>query len=201
MAVLFTSIMSAISIVWDREFGFLKEVLVAPVPRWAVAIGKALGGSTTALLQGTIMLIFAPLVGVPITIVTIMLLIPAMFLTAFALSALGLVVATHLKTMEGFQMVMNFLLMPLFFLSGALFPLGQLPGWLAVLTRVDPVSYGVDAIRQVVLLQGGNPSVVVNTLGLTLFGRSLSVAGDLAVVTAFAALMTVLVVHGFSQQE
>src|SRR5438876_257387 len=129
MAVLFTAIFSAISIVWDREFGFLKEVLVAPVPRWAVAVGKALGGSTTAMFQGTLMLIFAPFVGVELTPSTIAALFPVMFLTAFALSSLGLVVAARMKSMEGFQVIMNFVMMPMFFLSGALFPVTNLPGW------------------------------------------------------------------------
>src|SRR5438093_3426602 len=155
MAVLLTPIFSSISIVWDREFGFLKEVLVAPVPRWAVAVGKALGGSTTAMFQGTLMLIFAPFVGVELTPRTIAALFPVMFLTAFALSSLGLVVAARMKSMEGFQVIMNFVMMPMFFLSGALFPVTSLPGWLLVLTRIDPVTYGVDAIRKIVLMSGG----------------------------------------------
>src|SRR5262245_5488343 len=112
MAVLFTAIFSAISIVWDREFGFLKEVLVAPVPRWAVAAGKMLGGSTTAMVQGVLILIFAPLAGVALTPLTVVALLPAMFATSCALSALGLVIAARMRSMEGFQVVMNFLLMP-----------------------------------------------------------------------------------------
>jgi ABC-2 type transport system permease protein len=155
MAVLFTALMSAISVVWDREFGFLKEVLVAPVPRWAVAVGKALGGSTTAVFQGVIILVFAPFIGAGLTALSILELLPAMFLTAFAMCAVGLVIAARMKTMEGFQVIMNFLLMPMFFLSGALFPLGNLPGWLTVLTRINPVSYGVDAIRRIILVNGG----------------------------------------------
>lgn len=151
MTVLFTSIFSAISIVWDREFGFLKEVLVAPVSRWSIVAGKALGGSTVAMIQGAIMLCLAPLVGVKLTIGIILLSLCVMFLIALAISSLGIVIAARMKEMEGFQMVVNFLIMPLFFLSGALFPLDRLPPWLSVLTRLDPLTYGVDMLRGVML--------------------------------------------------
>jgi ABC-2 type transport system permease protein len=201
MAVLFTAIFSAISVVWDREFGFLREVLVAPVPRWAVAVGKMLGGSTVAMVQGLLILLFAPLVGVPLTPLTFLELLPAVFITACALSALGLVIAARMRSMEGFQVVMNFLLMPMFFLSGAVFPLGNLPGWLSVLTRIDPVSYGVDAIRQIVLHQAGVPPAVLGQLGIDLFGHHTNVLADLAIVGVFAAIMIALAVHAFSVQE
>src|SRR5579871_4327301 len=179
MGVLFTAISSAISIVWDREFGFLKEVLVAPVSRWAIVIGKALGGSTTAMLQGCIILALAPLAGVPLSVGEVILLLPIMFLTALALSSLGLVVAARMRTMEGFQVVMNFLMMPLFFLSGALFPLSNLPGWLLVLNRIDPASYGVDAIRKVLLTGAGLRQEDVAQLGLNILGQPASVALDI----------------------
>ncbi|HZR99273.1 MAG TPA: ABC transporter permease [Chloroflexota bacterium] len=201
MAVLFTAIFSAISVVWDREFGFLREVLVAPVPRWAVAVGKMLGGSTTAMVQGLLILLFAPVIGVPLAPLTVLALLPAVFVTACALSALGLVIAARMRSMEGFQVVMNFLLMPMFFLSGAVFPLGNLPAWLAVLTRVDPVSYGVDAIRQIVLHQAGVPPAVLGPLGIELFGHTTNVLADLGIVAAFAALMIALAVRAFSIQE
>ena len=201
MAVLFTAIFSAISVVWDREFGFLREVLVAPVPRWAVAVGKMLGGSTVAMVQGLLILVFAPLVGVPLTPLTFLELVPAVFITACALSALGLVIAARMRSMEGFQVVMNFLLMPMFFLSGAVFPLGNLPAWLSVLTRIDPVSYGVDAIRQIVLQQAGASPAVLGQLGIDLFGQHTNVLADLAIVAAFAAIMIALAVHAFSVQE
>jgi ABC-2 type transport system permease protein len=201
MAVLFTAIFGSISVVWDREFGFLREVLVAPVPRWAMTVGKMLGGSTTAMVQGLLILIFAPLVGVPLTPLTFLELLPATFLTACALSAMGLVIAARMRSMEGFQVVMNFLLMPMFFLSGAVFPLANLPGWMAVLTRLDPVSYGVDAIRQIVLQQAGVPPEVLGQLGINLFGYTTTVLTDLAFVGAFAAVMVALAVRAFSVQE
>lgn len=201
MAVLFTAVFSAISVVWDREFGFLKEVLVAPLPRWAVVVGKALGGSTTAMLQGILILLLAPFVNVGLTPLAIAALLPAMFLTAFALCSLGLVVAARMRSMEGFQLIMNFFLMPMFFLSGALFPLSNLPGWLALLTHIDPVSYGVDAIRRIVLGQSGVPAEVLGQVGLELFGRPMSPVTDLAVVGAFAACMIALAVRAFSIQD
>src|SRR3989475_9407270 len=130
MSVLFSAIFGAMSIVWDREFGFLKEVLVAPIDRSAVAIGKSLGGATQAMVQGLILLILAPLIGVKLTLGSVAALVPLVFVLAFALSAMGVAIASRMKSMQGFQMVMNFLMMPMFFLSGALFPLSGLPAWM-----------------------------------------------------------------------
>jgi len=160
MTVLFTSIFSAISIVWDREFGFLKEVLVAPISRWAIVMGKALGGSTVAVLQGCLMLMLAPLVGVSLTPLIVIESILVMFLIALAITGLGIVIAARMKEMEGFQMVVNFVIMPIFFLSGALFPLDRLPGWLTVLTRIDPLTYGVDMLRAVMINVGSFPAAL-----------------------------------------
>ncbi|MBX5445925.1 ABC transporter permease [Sphaerobacter sp.] len=198
MAVLFTAVFSGIAIVWDREFGFLKEVLVAPLPRWAIAVGKALGGATTAMVQGILMLIFAPFVGVSLSLGHVAALIPVMFITAFALSSLGLLIAVSMKSMEGFQLIMNFLMMPLFFLSGALFPLQNLPGWLTAFTRINPVSYGVDAIRHLVLGAGSLPA---EQLGLTVFGVHMTPLLDMVVVLAFGMIMIALAVRRFSAQE
>ena len=202
MSVLFTSIFGAMSIVWDREFGFLKEVLVAPIHRSAVAIGKTLGGATQAMLQGLVILILAPLVGVKLTFLGVVELIPMIFLFALALSALGVAVAARMRTMQGFQMVMNFLMMPMFFLAGALFPLGgNLPAWLSVLTRFDPASYGIDALRRTVLSASGVPARVLDRLGLSLFGHPLSIWTEVAVLVAFGALMLSLAVYGFRQRD
>ncbi|KAF0135345.1 MAG: antibiotic transport system permease protein [Candidatus Saganbacteria bacterium] len=151
MTVLFTSIFSAISIVWDREFGFLKEVLVAPISRWSIVAGKALGGSTVAVMQGAIMLFMAPLVGVELNLLIIVKSILAMFIIALAMNSLGIVIAARMKEMEGFQMVVNFIIMPLFFLSGALFPTDKLPQWLLLLNRFDPLTYGVDLLRKTII--------------------------------------------------
>src|SRR5450759_4115080 len=151
MAILFTAIFGAMSIVWDREFGFLKEVLVAPIDRSSVAIGKALGGTTQAMIQGLILLILAPVVGGKLSPLTVLTMIPLAAVLAFGVSSFGVALASTMKSMQGFQVVMNFLMMPMFFLSGALFPLSGLPGWMTLLTRIDPASYGIDPLRRVVL--------------------------------------------------
>ena len=148
MSVLFSAIFASMSIVWDREFGFLKEVLVAPIDRSTVAIGKSLGGATQAMVQGLILLILAPVIGVKLTLGSVLALIPLVFVLAFALSSMGVAIASRMKSMQGFQVVVNFLMMPMFFLSGALFPLTGLPGWMTVLTRLDPASYGIDPLRR-----------------------------------------------------
>lgn len=201
MAVLFTSIFSAMSIVWDREFGFLKEVLVAPINRSAVAIGKTLGGATQAMIQGLILLLIAPLVGVKLTPLTILALIPLVFLLAFSLTALGVVIASGMKSMQGFQVVMNFLMMPIFFLSGALFPLTRLPGWMTVLTRLDPAAYGIDPVRRVVLDGSGVPSFVVKGLSLTLFGATLSIFMEEAILLGFGLVLLAFAIRNFQVQE
>jgi ABC-2 type transport system permease protein len=150
MSILFTSIFSALSIIWDREFGFLKEVLVAPVPRWAVAMGKAFGGATVAMVQAVIMVAMAPLVGITLSVVIIAKLLVLAFLMSFAVTSLGIVIASRMASMQSFQMVMNFLIMPIYFLSGAMFPMTSAPTWLKSLMALDPLTYGVDAIRNVV---------------------------------------------------
>jgi len=150
MSVLFTSIFSALSIIWDREFGFLKVVLAAPVPRWGVALGKSLGGATVAMIQAALLILIAPVVGITLSISMIVSLLGLAFLMSIALTSLGVVIASRMRSMQSFQMVMNFLVMPLYFLSGAMFPMGSAPAWMQSLMSVDPLSYGVDAIRTVV---------------------------------------------------
>lgn len=196
MTVLMTAMFSAISVVWDREFGFLKEVMVAPISRASMTIGKALGGSTVAVLQGALVLVFAPLAGIVLTPFTVLALIPLMFLTAFALSALGLIVAARVQTMEGFPIIMNFLVMPMFFLSGALFPLVGLPIWLQVATRLNPVTYGVSPIREILL---GPPAAAISAV--TIAGWRLGILEQSAILGAFALVTLGLAIRGFSRTE
>jgi len=201
MTVIFTSIMSAMSIVWDREFGFLREILVAPVSRPVVAIGKALGGSTVACFQACIVLVLGIFIGVPLTPVLVMTVIPLLFLLAFCLSCVGIAIASRMKTMEGFQVMMNFFLMPMLFLSGAFFPVNNLPGWLAVLTRIDPATYGVDAIRRAVLQAAGVDPRAVQALSLTLFGQTVPIAVEALVLLGCSLAALTLAVRWFSAQE
>src|SRR5256886_15492663 len=173
MSILFSAIFGAMSIVWDREFGFLKEVLVAPTDRWAVAVGKALVRTTQAMIQGLILLVLAPFVGVKLSVLTVLAIIPLAAVLAFGLASFGVMLASMMKSLQGFQVVMNFLMMPMFFLSGALFPLTGLPGWMTVLTRLDPASYGIDPLRRVVLSNSDLPSAAIDRLGLTIGGHVL----------------------------
>lgn len=152
MTVLFSSIFSGIGLLWDRQFGFLKETLVAPVPRFQIMAGKALGGATVAMLQGLLVLIVCLLVGFrPRSMTGIPMTILFMALIAVVFASLGMAIGSKLENMQGFQLIMNFLVMPIFFLSGALFPLTNLPRLLAVITDVDPLSYGIDGLRSVLI--------------------------------------------------
>jgi len=196
MIVLFTSIMSGVSIVWDREFGFLKEVLVAPMSRSAIALGKILGGATIATIQGLLMLIFIPFVHISISIGQVLLLIPLMFIVAFSLTSMGILIASRIKTMEAFQVVMQVLLFPLLFISPAMFPPQFLPSWLGTMVRINPVSYGIDSFRQLL-----TPPTEGMSFGLSLFGHPMSIPEDIAVVALFAVIMVFLAVRSFGSQE
>ena len=195
MSVLFTSIFSAMGIVWDREFGFMKELLVAPIDRSAIAIGKALGGATQAVLQGLILLALAPFVGVTLSVASSLELLAFMAALAFGLSSMGVAIAARMRSMQGFQMVMNFLMMPMFFLSGALFPLVGLPLWMTVLTRLDPATYGIDPIRRVLL---GAPA---ERLALTIGSEVVPVIAEVAVILAFGALMLAIAARSFRKTD
>jgi ABC-2 type transport system permease protein len=191
MTVLFTSLFSAISVIWDREFGFLKEILVAPVSRGSIVLGKVLGGATVATLQGLILLVLAPLVGLPLGVAQVFALILVMILIASALTSLGLSIASRISSMEGFQVIMNFLVVPMWLLSGAFFPLRGLPAWMAVLTRVDPLTYAVDALRGVVYAR----SPLARTLVAHSYGA------DVAVITAFLLVMFGIALFTFRSRE
>jgi len=148
MSILFTSIFSGIGLLWDRQFGFLKETLVAPVPRTNVMIGRTLGGATVATIQGALILTVCLIAGFrPAHWTTVPLAFLFMILTAIVFAGLGTAIGSFLENMQGFQLIMNFLVMPIFFLSGALFPLTNLPKLLSAATRLDPLSYGIDGLR------------------------------------------------------
>jgi ABC-2 type transport system permease protein len=184
MTLLFTSVFSALSIIWDREIGFLKEVMVAPISRSAVAIGKTLGGSTVAMLQGCLMLLFAPFLHVTLSWGTMLALLPLLLYISFSLTAMGIAAAARMRSMQGFTVIMNFLTLPMFFLSGAMFPIDGLPRWMTVLVTLNPLTYGVDALRSVVI-------------GFHHYG----VLQDLLVMGVFGAAMLGLAVRGFESHE
>lgn len=147
MTLLFTSVWSGISIIWDREFGFFKEIMVAPVSRTSVVIGKALGGGTSALIQGFILLPLSFLVGVHLSPISFLILIPTMVLMSIGLVCIGLLIASMITSMEGFNFIMSLVIMPMFFTSGALFPLDSAPDWLRSFSYANPLTYGVDILR------------------------------------------------------
>jgi len=152
MSILFTSIFSGIGLLWDRQFGFLKETLVAPVPRTTVMIGRTLGSATVATIQGTLIFVVCLIIGFrPVSWASVPVAFLYMILTAIVFGGLGTAIGSLLQDMQGFQLIMGFLVMPIFFLSGALFPLNNLPKPLAIATSLDPLSYGVDGLRGTLL--------------------------------------------------
>ncbi len=203
MTVLFTSIFSAISIVWDREFGFLREMLVAPVHRWSLVVGKCLGGATVATIQGAIMLALGGLVHVPYDPQLMAVLLGEMALTALALTAFGVFVASHLRQVETFQVVMQFFVLPMFFLSGAVFPLHGLPAWLGVLTKVDPLTYAVDPMRHAIFDHVAMaPAIRARLLpGVTWGSWTVPVGVELGLVALAAAVLLAGAIARFSVTE
>ena len=196
MTVLMSSFMAGVSVVWDREFGFLKEVLVAPISRDAVAMGKALGAATIALIQGMIIMLFAPLIGVSLSVWTVLALLPLMFLLAVSVGSLGILIATRIRSMEAFQAVMQMLMFPMVFLSGVFFPLDGLPNWMGILVKLNPVTYGVAPIRQVVLAASAG-----ETFSISVFGHTMSILENVGVMAVFGATMILLAMWSFGNQE
>jgi ABC-2 type transport system permease protein len=155
MSIIFTSIFSGLEIIWDKQFGFLKETMVAPISRLNIMIGRTLGGATTATFQGIVVFLISLFVGFrPGNWLLMIPVILVMLLVALLFTALGTLIASRLDDMQGFQLIINFLVMPLFFLSGSIFPLEGLPKAIALLTKLDPLSYGIDAFRT--LLDGAS---------------------------------------------
>jgi len=150
MSILFTSMFSAISIIWDKEFGFLKEVLVAPVPRWGVALGKSLGGATIAMFQSVILICMAPIAHISLSVLVVIEMLVLSFLISFAITSFFVAVASKMESMQSFQVIMNFVVMPIYFLSGAMFPMSSAPSWMKTMMALNPLTYGVDAFRNVI---------------------------------------------------
>jgi ABC-2 type transport system permease protein len=201
MAILFTAALSSMTIVWDRETGFHKTTLVTPVNGIAMPISKVLSGATLALIQGLILLPLAWLVGLPLTPVVILQVLVAMLALAVALSALGVAIASRIRSLGRFQTLMNLLILPLFFLSGAIFPLASPPPWLVLLSTLDPAAYGVDAIRRTLMAAGGVPTATLDHVGPSLLGHTLSVPVDETILLGFAAVMLVLAIPGLRLRD
>jgi ABC-2 type transport system permease protein len=186
MTVLFTSVFSGIELIWDRQFGFLKETLVAPVPRLLIMIGRTLGGATVSCIQGLLVMILCTLAGFrPAHLYTIPLAMGFMVLIALLFAALGMAIGSGLQDMQGFQLIMNFLVMPIFFLSGAMFPLTGLGVILSYVTKADPLTYGIDGMRNAF----GSPNIAFHP-GL-----------DAAVLVVLGAILLVFGAWRFSKIE
>ena len=155
MTILFSSIFSALSIIWDKEFGMMKEILVAPVSRFTVVIGKALSGTLISVIQTVIILMLFPFLGIEMGLSSICYAVAIAVLLSFCISSLGIVIATFYESFESFSVIMNFIIMPMFFLSGAMYPVNKLPEILQVITRLNPLTYGVDALKHVLLGESG----------------------------------------------
>jgi ABC-2 type transport system permease protein len=203
MSVLFTAIFSAASIVWDREFGFLREMLVAPVSRSAIVIGKCLGGATVATFQGIVILALAGFAHVPYDPVLFLILIGELLLLSFTLTAFGVMMAARIKQIQAFMALTQMLVMPLFFLSGALYPLNGLPAWLTVLTRLDPLTYIVDPMRQAVFSHLNLPPETMSVLspGVTWGSWHVPVGVSLGIVAAMGATLLGIAIMEFQKTE
>lgn len=184
LTIIFTSMQSAISIIFDREFGFLKEILVAPVPRTSVVLGKAVAGAATATILGTLLFVFAPFVGVWPGPLQILASIGVMLLTGVGLTGMGILIAARMTSFEGFGTINNFVVLPLYFTSAAQFPIDRAPEWLKVLAHFNPLTYAVDLLRGILV-------------GVWTYNAAL----DLAVLAGFAVIVIVGATWSFTRQE
>ncbi len=203
MAVMFTAMFSAASIVWDREFGFLREMMVAPVRRSSIVLGKCLGGATVAALQGVIVLAIAGLVEVPYVPVMILEVFALQLLLAFSITAFGVMAAARVKQMQSFMALTQMVILPMFFISGAMFPVSGLPQWLAVLNRLDPLTYAVDPMRRAVFAHLDISEAARKALdpGVTWFGWHVPGLLEAGVVAVLGIAMLAIAIAEFSRVE
>ncbi len=203
MSVMFTGMFSAASIVWDREFGFMREMLVAPVSRTAIVVGKVLGGAVVATFQGVVILALAGLAGVPYDPVMLALLVVLMFAGAFTITAFGVVLAARIKKMQSFFGIMQMAMMPMMFLSGALFPLSGLPAWLSFLTRINPLTYAVDPLRRTVFAHiHASPQLKARfNPGVTWFGWHVPVGVEVALVLVLGVVLLGVAIAQFRRTD
>ena len=203
ISVMFTAMFSAASIVWDREFGFLREMMVAPVRRSSIVIGKCLGGATVASFQGVIVIALAGLVGVPYDPLLILGIFVLQLALAFAITAFGVMIAVRIKQMQSFMGVMQMVIMPMFFISGALFPAAGLPAWLTILNRIDPLTYAVDPMRRMVFNHLTVSPAARRALdpGVTWWGWHVPALLEAGVIVALGLVMLGVAIWEFSVTE
>ena len=203
IAVMFTAMFSAASIVWDREFGFMREMMVAPIRRSSIVLGKCMGGATVASLQGVILLCLAWAVHVPYSVTLVLGVLALQLLLAFSITAFGLMVAVRIKQMTAFMGVMQMVVMPMFFISGALFPVAGLPAWLAFLNRIDPLTYAVDPMRRLVFNHLDISGAARRALdpGVTWWGWHVPALLEAGVVLALGLAMLGIAIWEFNATE
>jgi len=203
LAVMFTAMFSAASIVWDREFGFLREMMVAPVRRSSIVLGKCFGGATVAAFQGLIVIAIAPLVGVPYELGLMLEMLALLLLLAFAITAFGVMVAARVNQMQSFMALMQMAVMPMFFISGALFSIAALPGWLAVLNRIDPLTYAVQPMRHAVFSHLNISPLARQALdpAVTWWGWRVPVLLEAGVIVALGLTMLLIAIWEFARAE
>ena len=203
MAVMFTAMFSAASLVWDREFGFLREMMVAPVRRSSLVLGKCLGGATVASFQGVIVLCLAGLVGVPYAPSLIIEIFALQLLLAFAITAFGVMIAARITQMQSFMALMQMAIMPMYFLSGAIFPVAGLPQWLEILNRIDPLTYAVDPMRRIVFSHLKISAAARSTLdpGVTWWSWHVPGLAEAGVVAVLGLAMLTIAIVEFSRAE
>jgi ABC-2 type transport system permease protein len=203
MAVMFTAMFSAASLVWDREFGFLREMMVAPVRRSSLVLGKCFGGATVAGFQGVIVLMLAGLVGIPYSGLLLLEICALMVMLAFTITAFGVMVAARVTQIQSFMALMQMAIMPMFFLSGALFPVIGLPLWLSILNRLDPLTYAVDPMRRAIFAHLHISPVARHALepGVTWFGWHVPGGLEAAVVGLLGMIMLGVAIFEFSATD
>jgi ABC-2 type transport system permease protein len=190
MTILFASIFSSISIVWDREFGFMKEMLVAPISRLSIVVGKAVSGTAISAAQAVIILVLVPLLGIRLTALQFFEVTALSVLVSFSITSLGILIAARLTSFDGFNIIMNFLVMPMFFLSGAMYPVTSMPDALRQLTYLNPLTYGIDSLKHILLASATPPMGPEFPLGL-----------DIAVIVTLSAVMLTLAALSFRRKD
>ena len=190
MTILFASIFSSISIVWDREFGFMKEMLVAPISRLSIVVGKAISGTAISVAQALIILLLIPFLGITLSFWQFVEVTGVAILVSFCITSLGILIAARLTSFDGFNIIMNFLVMPMFFLSGAMYPVTSMPPALRQLTHVNPLTYGIDAFKHVLLTDAAPP-----------MGPEFPLALDLTIVVILSAVMLPLAALSFRRKD
>ena len=194
MTVLMNSLFSGISVVSDKEFGFLKEIRVAPSGRTGIALGKAVGGSVIAVIQALVLLVLAPIVGVTLSLRIVVEMIPVVIILSLGLSGLGILIASFMETQQGFQLLLQLLIFPLIFLAGVFFPTNAEPTWMSVISKVNPLTYGVAAVRQIFL-------GTAQSLGITVFHHTMTLGQEVAVVVVVSAVLLGAAGIAFTRQS